>query len=143
MSVKRLDNVAIVVSDLESAIGFFEELGLVLEGRASVEGDFVDGCVGLSGVRTHIAMVCTPDGKGRLELTQYEKPSPVAIEPLAPNSLGFTRVMFAVDDIDDTVARLEARGASLLDRIVQYEDAYRLCYLRGPDGIIVALAQEL
>lgn len=143
MAVKRLDNVAIVVADLDAAIHFFEALGLVLEGRATVEGPYVDGCVGLSGARTNIAMVCTPDGSGRVELTQYVTPDAVATSPLAPNALGFTRVMFAVDDIDDTVARLERLGASLLDRIVQYEDSYRLCYLRGPDGIVVALAQEL
>ena len=143
MTVKRLDNVAVVVEDLDEAIAFFEELGLVLEGRATVEGDYVDGCVGLPGAKTNIAMVCTADGVGRVELTQYVTPDAVAIEPLAPNALGFTRVMFAVDDIDDTVARLERHGASLLDRIVQYEDSYKLCYLRGPSGLVVALAQEL
>jgi len=143
MAVKRLDNVAIVVEDLDEAISFFEELGLTLEGRATVEGDYVDGCVGLPGAKTNIAMVCTPDGRGRLELTQYVTPDAVPIEPLAANSLGFTRVMFAVDDIADTVARLEKRGASMLDRIVQYEDSYKLCYVRGPSGLVVALAQEL
>ena len=145
MAVRRLDNVAIVVDDLDAAIAFFVELGMELEGRASIEGDFADQTVGLDHVQSEIAMMRTPDGHGRLELTRYDNP------PLAgtsqsntpPNTLGLHRTMFAVDDIDDTVARLRTHGAELVGEIAQYEDTYRLCYLRGPAGIIVALAEEL
>lgn len=143
MAVKRMDNVAIVVEDLDAAVAFFEELGLAQTGTATVEGDWVDGVVDLTGARSHIVLLDTPDGHGRVELTRYESPAAVTSEPPAANTLGLTRIMFTVDDIDDTVARLEQHGASVLDRIVQYEDTYRLCYLRGPSGIIVALAQEL
>ena len=145
MGVKRLDNVAIVVDDLDAAIEFFAELGLELEGRAHIEGEFADQSVGIEGIRSEIAMMRAPDGSGRLELTKYLSPAAVSAEPpvLRPNTLGLHRVMFAVDDIDDTVARLQRRGAELMGSVARYEDVYRLCYLRGPEGIIVALAEEL
>ena len=145
MGVKRLDNVAVVVDDLDGAIAFFTELGLELEGRAEIEGDFADQAVGIEGIRSEIAMMRAPDGSGRLELTKYKNPAAVTTEPreLRPNTLGLHRVMFAVDDIDDTVDRLRNHGAQLMGSIARYEDAYRLCYLHGPDGIIVALAEEL
>ena len=143
MSVLRLDNVAVVVDDLEAAVAFFEDLGLELEGRAIVDGPWVEGVVGLDGVITHIAMMAVPGGPGRVELTWYESPEAVASAAPQPNTLGMTRMMFTVTDIDDTVARLERHGASVLRQIVDYGDAYRLCYLRGPSGIIVALAQPL
>ena len=145
MALKRLDNVAIVVEDLDAAIAFFEELGLEVEGRATVEGDFVDRVVGLQGTRSDIAMMRTPDGHGRLELTRYQHPPAVGPDPASQpaNTRGMGRVMFNVDDIDDVVDRLQALGGQLAGEIVQYEDTYRLCYLRGPEGIIVALAEEL
>ena len=145
MGVKRLDNVAIVVNDLDAAIEFFAELGLELEGRAHIEGEFADQSVGIEGIRSEIAMMRAPDGSGRLELTKYLSPAAVSAEPpvLRPNTLGLHRVMFAVDDIDDSVARLQRRGAELMGAVARYEDVYRLCYLRGPEGIIVALAEEL
>ena len=145
MGVKRLDNVAIVVDDLDAAIEFFAELGLELEGRAHIEGEFADQAVGIEGIRSEIAMMRAPDGSGRLELTKYFSPAAVSAEPpvLRPNTLGLHRVMFAVDDIDDTVARLQRRGAELMGSVARYEDVYRLCYLRGPEGIIVALAEDL
>lgn len=145
MAIKRMDNVAIVVEDLDEAIDFFVELGMTVGGRAHIEGEFADHTVGLSGIRSEIAMLATPDGHGQLELTTYLSPTPIPATPAAPppNTIGLHRVMFNVDDIDDTVARLEARGATLLDRITNYEDVYRLCYLRGPSGIIVALAQDM
>jgi catechol 2,3-dioxygenase-like lactoylglutathione lyase family enzyme len=141
----RMDNVAAVVEDLEAAIAFFLELGMEVEGRVTVEGKSVDRVVGLEGVRSDIAMMKTPGGHGRLELTHYQRPAAVGTDPatLPPNTRGMGRVMFAVDDIDDTVARLERSGGRLVGEIVQYEDTYRLCYLRGPEGIIIALAQEL
>ena len=145
MTIQRMDNVAIVVDDLEAAIAFFAELGMELEGKAEIEGPVADRTVGLDGVRTDIAMMRTPDGHGRLELTQYHTPAAVRAETEnpPPNTLGLHRVMFAVDDIDNTVARLRAHGAELLGGIAQYEDSFRLCYLRGPAGIIVALAEQL
>jgi catechol 2,3-dioxygenase-like lactoylglutathione lyase family enzyme len=145
MAVKRLDNVSINVEDLDAAIAFFEKLGLELEGRATVEGDSVDRLVGLQGTRSDIAMMRTPDGHGRLELTRFQRPTAVGPDPRsAPaNTRGMGRVMFAVDDIDDVVERLQALGGALVGEIVRYEDAYRLCYLRGPEGIIIALAEEL
>ena len=145
MTIQRMDNVAIVVDDLEAAIAFFGELGMELEGKAQIEGPVADHTVGLDGVRSDIAMMRTPDGHGRLELTKYHTPTAVSAEPAnpPPNKLGLHRVMFAVDDIDDVVARLRAHGAGLLGEVVQYEDSYRLCYLRGPAGIIVALAEQL
>ena len=141
----RMDNVGIVVNDLKAAIAFFTELGLELEGEATVEGRWVDRIVGLEGVRSDIVMLRTPDGHGRLELSKFRKPAAVSPEPKnAPiNTLGIHRIMFAVDDIKDTLARLQARGAELIGEVVQYEDMYLLCYIRGPEGIIVALAEQL
>jgi catechol 2,3-dioxygenase-like lactoylglutathione lyase family enzyme len=144
MTIQRLDNVGIVVDDLPAAIAFFIELGLELEGEATVEGPWVDLVIGLEGVRSDIALLRTPDGHSRLELARYQNPTAVtgsAIQP--PNTLGLHRVMFTVDDIDDVLARLQNHGAELLGEVAQYENSYRLCYLRGPAGIIVALAQEL
>ena len=139
-----MDNVAIVVDDLEAAIAFFLELGLELEGEATVEGESVDRIVGLDGVRSDIAMMRTPDGHGRLELTKFHTPPATTTEPNAPvNTLGIRRIMFAVDDIEDVLARLQARGAELIGEVVQYEDEYRLCYIRGPEGVMVALAEQL
>jgi catechol 2,3-dioxygenase-like lactoylglutathione lyase family enzyme len=144
MTIQRLDNVGIVVDDLKAAIAFFVELGLELEGETTVEGPSVDRVVGLAGVRSDIAMLRTPDGHGRLELSKFHTPPASGGEPNAPvNRLGMGRVMFAVDDIDALLARLQAHGAELVGEVVQYEDEYRLCYVRGPEGIIIALAQEL
>jgi len=144
MTIKRMDNVAIVVDDLKAATAFFVELGLELEGEATVEGRWVDRIVGLDGVRSDIAMLRTPDGHGRLELSKFHRPPAIAREPNAPvNTLGMGRIMFAVDDIEDVLARLQAYGAELVGEVVQYEDSYRLCYVRGPEGIIVALAEQL
>ena len=145
MTIQRMDNVGIVVDDLEAAIAFFVELGMELEGKAQIEGLWADRTVGLDGVRSDIAMMRTPDGHGRLELTKYHTPAAVRAEPKSPppNTLGRHRVMFAVDDIDDVVARLRAHGADLLGEVAQYEDSYRLCYVRGPEGIIIALAEQL
>jgi len=144
MTIQRMDNVGIVVNDLKAAIAFFAELGLELEGETTVEGEWVDRVVGLDGVRSDIAMMRTPDGHGRLELSKFHTPPATAAEPNAPvNTLGMGRIMFAVDDIDAAVARLQAHGAELVGEVVQYEDSYRLCYLRGPEGIIVALAEQL
>ena len=140
----RMDNVGIVVENLKATIAFFVELGLVLEGETTVEGASVDRTVGLDGVRSDIAMLRTPDGQSRLELSKFHTPPATAIEPNAPvNRLGMGRIMFAVDDIDDVLARLQARGATLIGDVTQYEDMYRLCYIRGPEGVIIALAQEL
>ncbi|MFN2465862.1 MAG: VOC family protein [Candidatus Dormibacteria bacterium] len=143
MAILRMDNVGIVVDDLEAAIAFFAELGLELEGRAQVEGPWADRTVGLDGVRCDIAMMRTPDGDGRIELARYLNPAAVAPGSGYPphNTLGMHRLMFAVDDIEDTVRRLGAHGAELLGDVAQYENSYRLCYLRGPAGIIVALAE--
>jgi len=145
MTIERMDNVGIVVDDLEAAIAFFVELGMELEGKALVEGRWVDRVVGLDGVRSEIAMMRTPDGHGRLELTKFHTPTAVSAEPEnAPgNTLGIRRIMFAVDDIEDVVARLRTHGAELVGELVQYEDIYRLCYVRGPEGIMVALAEQL
>lgn len=144
MTVKRMDNVGIVVEDLDTAIEFFTELGLELEGRASIEGDWADGVTGLRDQRVEIAMMRTPDGHGRLELSRFLAPAVVADHRSAPvNALGYLRVMFAVEDIDDVLARLCNRGAELVGKVVQYEDAYRLCYIRGPERILIGLAQEL
>ncbi|MFB7281497.1 VOC family protein [Streptomyces hydrogenans] len=145
MALQRMDNVGIVVEDLDAAVAFFVELGLEVEGRAEIEGLFADQAVGLDGVRSEIAMMRTPDGHGRLELAQYHHPEVVggrSPHP-PPNTLGIHRVMYAVDDIDDTLARLRPHGAELLGEVARYEDVYRLCYLRGPSGIIVALAEEI
>ena len=142
--IVRMDNVGIVVDDLEAAIAFFVELGLELEGEATVEGRWVDRVVGLDGVRSDIAMMRTPDGHGRHRADEVPHPGGDQREPNAPvNTLGMGRIMFAVDDIDAVVAGLRARGAELVGEVVQYEDSYRLCYVRGPEGIIVALAEQL
>jgi catechol 2,3-dioxygenase-like lactoylglutathione lyase family enzyme len=145
MTIQRMDNVGIVVEDLDAAVAFFAELGLELEGKGQVEGLWADRTVGLDGVRSDIAMMRTPDGHSKLELTKYHTPMVVAAGPQhpSPNTLGLHRVMFAVDDIDDTIARLRAHGAELLGEVAQYEDSFRLCYLRGPAGIIVALAEQM
>jgi catechol 2,3-dioxygenase-like lactoylglutathione lyase family enzyme len=144
MTIQRMDNVGIVVEDLKAVIAFFVELGLELEGETTVEGPSVDRCVGLEGVRSDIAMMRTPDGHGRIELSRFHTPSATTAEPNAPvNTLGYRRIMFAVDDIEDVLTRLQALGAELVGEVVQYEDAYRLCYVRGPEGILVALAEQL
>ena len=145
MTLKRMDNVLIVVEDLEAAKEFFFELGMELEGETPLEGRWVDRVVGLENVRCQIAMMRTPDGHGRLELTKCHTPAAVRVEPTnAPvNTLGIRRIMFAVDDIEDVVARLRAHGAELVGEVAQYEDMYRLCFIRGPEGIIVALAEQL
>jgi catechol 2,3-dioxygenase-like lactoylglutathione lyase family enzyme len=145
MSIHRMDNVAIVVDDLDAAVAFFTELGLELENKGQVEGRFADLTVGLDGVRSEIAMMRTPDGHGKLELTRYLNPAAVRAEPAVPvpNTLGLHRVMFAVDDIDDTITRLRAHGAELLGEVAEYENIVRLCYLRGPAGIILALAEQI
>ncbi|MGP1675409.1 MAG: VOC family protein [Candidatus Limnocylindrales bacterium] len=144
MTTLRMDNVGIVVDDLNAAIAFFVELGLELEGEATVEGRWVDRIVGLDGVRNDIAVMRTPDGHGRLELMKFHTPPATAAGPNEPvNTLGIRRIMFAVDDIEDCLARLQTHGAELMGEVVQYEDSYRLCYLRGPEGIIVALAEPL
>jgi catechol 2,3-dioxygenase-like lactoylglutathione lyase family enzyme len=145
MTIQRMDNVLIVVDDLEAAKAFFAELGLELEGEITVEGPWVDQIVGLTGVRATNAMMRTPDGHGRIELSKFHTPAAVRTEPAnAPaNTLGIGRIMFAVDDIDDVVARLRSHGAELVGEIAQYEDIYRLCFLRGPEGIIIGLAEQL
>jgi catechol 2,3-dioxygenase-like lactoylglutathione lyase family enzyme len=145
MTLLRMDNVLIVVEDLEAAKAFFLELGMELEGETQVEGPWVDGTVGLKGVRADITMLRTPDGHGGVELTRFHTPPAVRVEPEnAPaNALGIRRIMFAVEDIDDVVARLRTHGAELLDEIVQYEDYYRLCFLRGPEGIIIGVSEQL
>jgi catechol 2,3-dioxygenase-like lactoylglutathione lyase family enzyme len=143
--VLRMDNVGIVVEDLDGAIDFFLELGLELEGRMMVEGEWAGQVTGLGDQRVEIAMMRTPDGRSRIELSRFLSPEVIADHRNAPvNSLGYLRVMFAVDDIDDTLARLQARGAELVSTdVIRYEDAYRLCYIRGPEGILIALAEEL
>jgi catechol 2,3-dioxygenase-like lactoylglutathione lyase family enzyme len=139
-----MDNVGIVVNDLEAVIAFFVELGLEVEGETTVEGRWVDRIVGLDGVRSDIAMLRTPDGRSRLELSKFHTPPAATAEPNAPvNTLGIRRIMFAVEDIEDVLARLQAHGSALVGEVVQYEDSYRLCYVRGPEGIIVALAEPL
>jgi catechol 2,3-dioxygenase-like lactoylglutathione lyase family enzyme len=145
MTIQRMDHVSVVVDDLEAAIAFFVELGMELEGKAPVEGPWVDRVNGLDGVRVDIAMMRTPDGHGRLELTKFHAPPAVSVEPenALGNTLGLRSVMFAVDDIDATVAGLRARGGELVGEVAQYENSYRLCYVRGPEGIIVALAEQL
>ena len=144
MTIQRMDHVSVVVDDLEAAIAFFVELGMELEGKATVEGQSVDRVVGLDGVRSDIAMLRTPDGHGRIELSKFQAPAAISAEPNAPvNRLGMGRIMFAVDDIDAVVAGLRARGSELVGEVVQYENSYRLFYVRGPEGIIVALAERL
>ncbi|MBX4911757.1 MULTISPECIES: VOC family protein [Rhizobium] len=144
MALKRMDNVGIAVEDLGEAIDFFGELGLEFEGRATVEGEWAGRITGLGDQRVEIAMMRTPDGHSRLELSRFLAPPVIADHRNAPvNALGYLRVMFAVDDIDETLERLRRRGAQLVGEVVQYEDAYRLCYIRGPEGILIGLAQEL
>ena len=145
MTLQRMDNVLIVVDDLEAAKAFFVELGMQLEGETTVEGRWAGQVVGLENVRADIAMMRTPDGHSKLELTKYHTPAAIGARPHnpPPNTLGLHRVMFAVDDIEDVVARLRTHGAELVGELAQYEDSYRLCYVRGPEGIIVALAEQL
>ena len=146
MTLMRMDNVLIVVEDLDAAKAFFAELGMELEGQTLVEGPFVDSTVGLDGVRADIAMMRTPDGHGRVELTRFHTPPAVRAEPEggAPaNALGIRRIMFAVDDLDDVVARLRTHGAEIVGEIAQYEDFYRLCFMRNPEGFIIGLAEQL
>ena len=143
--IKKLDHVSVVVDDLAAATAFFTTLGMTVEGEAPIEGPWVDRINGLEGVRVDIVMMRTPDGQGRLELTKFRHPRVVASEPAIapPNTLGLRSVMFTVESVEDTVARLRASGAELVGEVAQYEDKYRLCYVRGPAGIIVALAEEL
>ena len=143
--IKRMDHVSVVVGDLDAAIAFFVELGMELEGEAPIEGPSVDRLNGLEGIRVNIAMMRTPDGHGRLELTKFHSPAVISPEPVNAlgNTLGLRSIMFTVDDIDAAVAGLQARGVELVGEMVQYEDSYRLCYVRGPEGIIVALAEQL
>jgi catechol 2,3-dioxygenase-like lactoylglutathione lyase family enzyme len=144
MTLKRMDNVGIVVESLDTAIAFFSELGLKLEGRAMIKGEWAGRVTGLGNQRVEIAMMVTPDGHSRLELSRFLAPPTVADHRNAPvNSLGYLRVMFAGDDLDDTLARLRTRGAQLVGEVVQYEETYRLCYIRGPEGILIGLAEEL
>ena len=145
MTILRMDHVGVVVDDLDAAVAFFSELGMEVEGTAPVEGRWVDQVVGLHGVRVDIAMMRTPDGRGRLELTKFHAP-PVGgadLRDAPPNAPGIRRIMFAVDDIEDVVTRLRTRGAELVGEIARFEDSHLLCYVRGPEGVIVALAQEL
>ena len=144
MTVERMDNVGIVVEDLDAAVEFFTELGLELEGRMRIEGDWAGRVTGVRGQRVEVAMMRTPDGHSRLELSRFDAPAIASDHRTAPvNSLGYLRVMFAVDDLDDTLARLRRLGATVVDEVVTYEDTYRLCYLRGPEGILLGLAQQL
>jgi catechol 2,3-dioxygenase-like lactoylglutathione lyase family enzyme len=144
MTVKRMDNVGIVVESLDAAISFFAELGLELEGRATIEGPWAGRVTGLGDQRVEIAMMRTPDGHSRLELSRFLTPPIVADHRNAPvNALGYLRVMFTVEDIDDTLARLRKRGAQLVGEVVQYEDVYRLCYIRGPEGLLIGLAEQI
>jgi catechol 2,3-dioxygenase-like lactoylglutathione lyase family enzyme len=144
MTVKRMDNVGVVVESLDAAISFFTELGLELEGRATIEGEWAGRVTGVRDQRVEVAMMRTPDGHGRLELSRFLHPPTVADHRTAPvNALGYLRVMFAVEDLDDVLARLRKRGAELVGEVVQYEHTYRLCYIRGPEGLLIGLAQEL
>ena len=144
MALNRMDNVGIVVDDLAAAIAFFVELGLEVEGQTTVEGPLVDRIVGVDGVRSDIAMLRTPDGKSRLELSKFHTPPARDPDPNAPvNTLGIRRIMFAVDDIEDVVSRLKSRGAELIGEVVQFGDEHRLCYVRGPEGIMIALAEQV
>ena len=142
MAVKRMDNVGIVVESLDAAIDFFAELGLRLEGRAMIEGEWAGRITGLGDQRVEIAMLVTPDGHSRLELSRFLAPTVIADHRAAPvNALGYLRVMFAVDDLDETLGRLRERGAQLVGEVVQYKEAYRLCYIRGPEGLLLGLAE--
>jgi catechol 2,3-dioxygenase-like lactoylglutathione lyase family enzyme len=144
MTVKRMDNVGIVVEDIDAAIEFFTELGLTLEGRMPIEGEWAGRVTGVRGQRVEIAMMRTPDGHSRVELSRFDTPAIASDHRRAPvNSLGYLRVMFTVEDIDDTLARLSKLGAKVVDEVVDYEEIYRLCYIRGPEGILIGLAQQL
>lgn len=145
MTIKRLDHISVVVEDLPAAIDFFTELGMTKAGEAPIEGDWVDRINGIKGIKVDIAMMRTPDGLGQLELTKFHHPPLVDLQPAIapPNALGLRSVMFAVDNVDDTVDRLREHGGELIGEVVQYGDQYRLCYMRGPAGIIVSLAEEL
>jgi catechol 2,3-dioxygenase-like lactoylglutathione lyase family enzyme len=144
MTVKRMDNLGIVVADLDAAIEFFIELGLTLEGRMPIAGEWAGRVTGVRGQRVEIAMLRTPDGHGRIELSRFDAPAIVSDHRTDPvNSLGYLRVMFAVEDINDTLVRLSRLGATVVDEVVNYEDIYRLCYIRGPEGILIGLAQQL
>jgi catechol 2,3-dioxygenase-like lactoylglutathione lyase family enzyme len=144
MTVKRMDNVGIVVEDIDAAIEFFVELGLTLEGRMPVDGEWAGRVTGVRDQRVEIAMMRTPDGHSRLELSRFDAPAIASDHRTAPvNSLGYLRVMFAVDDLDDTLSRLSRLGATVVDEVVDYRDVYRLCYIRGPEGILIGLAQQL
>ena len=144
MTVKRMDNVGIVVEDLDATVDFFSELGLRLEGKGEIEGEWAGRVTGLGDQKVEVAMMVTPDGHSRLELSRFIRPAVVADHRTAPvNALGYLRVMFAVDDLDDTLARLRKHGAEVVDQVVNYQEVYRLCYIRGPEGILIGLAQEL
>jgi catechol 2,3-dioxygenase-like lactoylglutathione lyase family enzyme len=145
MTIQRMDNVLIVVDDIDAVISFFVELGMELEGKGPIEGRWVERVIGIDHVRQDVAMLRTPDGHGRIELAMFHQPKAIRAEPTdAPaNTLGIRRIMFAVDDVDDVVARLRGHGADLVGEVAQYEDVYRLCYVRGPEGIIVGLAEQL
>jgi catechol 2,3-dioxygenase-like lactoylglutathione lyase family enzyme len=145
MAIKRLDHISVVVEDLEAAIAFFTELGMSMVGKGKVEGPWVDRINGLEGIKADIVMMKTPDGHGQLELTRFHNPKLVEIEPkiAPPNTIGLRSVMFTVEDLDVTVSRVRAHGAELVGEVAQYENLYRLCYMRGPGGIIVSLAEEL
>lgn len=145
MTIQRMDNVGIVVDDLKAAVAFFLELGLELEGETTVEGSWVDRTIGLNGVKCDIAMLRTPDGHARLELSKFHAPPVIRRmpEPAPVNALGYLRVMFAVDDIEDVLTRLQGHGAELVGEVVQYEDIYRLCYIRGPEGVMIGLAEQI
>ena len=144
MALKRMDNIGIVVESLDTAIAFFAELGLTLEGRATIEGDWAGRVTGLGRQHVEMAMLVTPDGHSQLERSRFLTPPVVADHRNAPvNALGYLRVMFTVDDIDETLARLRTRGAQLVGDVVQYEDSYRLCYIRGPEGLLIGLAEQL
>src|SRR5215472_6252899 len=144
MALRRMDNIGIVVDDLEETIDFLREIGLDLEGRATIEGEWAGRVTGLGDQRVEIAMMRTPDGHGRIELSRFLSPPVVADHRNAPvNALGYLRVMFAVDDLDDTLVRLRKKGAQLVDEVVRYEDVYRLCYIRGPAGLLIGLAEQI
>jgi catechol 2,3-dioxygenase-like lactoylglutathione lyase family enzyme len=145
MTIKRLDHISVVVDDLKAAIAFFTVLGMTIEGEMPIEGSWVDAVNGIKNIQVDIVMMKTPDGHGKLELTKFRNPKLVKAEPAVapPNALGLRSVMFAVDSVDDTVERLRARGGELIGEVAQYKNLYRLCYMRSPAGIIVALAEEL
>ena len=145
MAIQRMDNVGIVVEDMEAAVAFFTELGMELEGRAQIDGDWAGRVVGLEGMRSEIAMMRTPDGNSRLELAKYHSPTAIPASPQnpPPNTQGLHRVMFAVDDIDDVIARLRTHGGEVVGEVSQFGNSYRLCYFRGPEGIIVGLAEPI